>query len=227
LTTKGGNSTPMTLDQDARLAQLEQENARLRERLAATQHRVRNALAVIRVIARRSAETSETVEDYAMHLDGRIGAVARVQGALLRDPTEGMTLETLVADVMLSVAAREGDRVLIKGPALTLRTKAAELLGQAMHELATNAVKFGALSWPQGRITVSWRRADKDGARLTLTWTETGAPGEVRAARRGFGTEMLERMLNYELGARTELDFAEPGLVCRIELPWDAVCVPA
>lgn len=204
---------------DDAVTRLEAENVRLRERLAATQHRVRNTLAVIRSIARRSAETSEEVEDYAMHLEGRIGAFARVQGALLHDPDEGMALDILVAETLLAVLAHEGERLQLDGPPVSLKAKAAEMLALALHELATNAVKFGALSWPRGRIVVAWRVAEGGEPRLELTWAETGAPEPVSAARRGFGTEMLERTLAYELGAEASLDFTSEGVICRIALP--------
>lgn len=210
-----------------RAARLAAENARQRELVVATQHRVRNTLAVIRSIARRSAETSESVEDYAMHFDGRIGAFARVQGALLRDPGEGMALDTLVADTLLTSLAREGERWTVDGPAVTLRAKAAEMLGLALHELATNAVKFGALSWPRGRIAVTWRLVEGGAPRLAVTWTEMGAPAPVSAERRGFGTEMIERTLAYELGAEARLDFTPEGVICRIGLPLSAVRPPA
>ena len=213
-------------DRQDRVGRLEADLRDVRAQLDATQHRVRNTLSVIRAIARVSARTSETVEDYAMHLDGRIGAFARVQGALLRDPGAGMPLDTLVADTLATVLVREGDRLRIGGPPIVLRAKAAEMLGLALHELATNAVKFGALSWPDGRITVAWQMDDGPEPRLALSWEETGAPEPVGAARRGFGTEMLERTLGYELGARTALDYTPEGLTCRIDLPLEATCPP-
>ena len=216
----------MVTDRDTDLARLEAENARLRAQLAATQHRVRNTLAVIRSIARRSAEATHSVEDYAMHLDGRIGAFARVQGALLRDPDAGMALDALISDTMLLALAREGERWTLSGPAVTLKAKAAELIGLALHELATNAVKFGALSWPRGRIAVSWHLAENgagDDARLMVTWTEIGAPEPTVAARHGFGLETLQRTLSFELGAVTTLDFTADGVICRIGLPLNLV----
>lgn len=162
-----------------------------------------------------------------MHLDGRIGAFARVQGALLRDPDDGLALNALVADTLLLAPARENERWTLDGPAVTLKAKTAEMLGLALHELATNAVKFGALSWSRGRIAVRWRLAEGAGAdgepRLVLTWTETGAPEPTMAARRGFSTEMLEKTLAYELGAETALDFTAQGVICRIALPLSAV----
>lgn len=210
-----------------RVARLETENARLRAVVVAAHHRVRHTLAVIRSVARRSAETSESVEDFAMHLDGRIGAFARVQGTLLRGPREGMALDALVADTLLTVLAREGERRTLDGPAVTLTAEAAETMGLVLHELATNAVKFGALSWPCGRIAVTWRMVEGAEPRLVVWWAETGAPEPVSAERRGFGTEMIERTLACELGAEARLDFTPEGVICRIDLPRSAIRPPA
>ncbi|GEO18120.1 PAS domain S-box protein [Microvirga aerophila] len=189
--------------------------------LGELQHRVRNTLAVIRSIARRTAEASKSVEDYAMHLDGRINAFARVQTAVARDPAAGLDLTELVADELLTYAAREGEQVRITGPAMRLQPKAAETFGLAIHELATNAVKHGALSVPQGRIRISWRvQNGTDPPRLIFEWKECGRPERVaKRRRRGFGTDLLERTLTYELKAKTIQAFEPDGLRCTIELP--------
>ena len=129
----------MAADRATDLARLEAEGAKLRAQVAATQHRVRNTLAVIRSIARRSAETSESVEEYAAHLDGRIGAFARIQGALLHDPDAGLALDVLISNALLSVVAREGERWTLDGPTVTLKAKAAELMGLGLHELAVRS----------------------------------------------------------------------------------------
>jgi two-component system CheB/CheR fusion protein len=198
--------------------------ARAKLLLTELQHRVRNTLAVVRSIARRTAATSETAEDYAMHLDGRINAFARVQAIVTRDPTAGIDLEMLIAEELLAYAAQEGDQVRsIKGPKVRLKPKAAETLALAIHELATNAVKYGALSTEKGRIKVEWRIEKADGqGRLVLHWTETGVKlsGE-KPKRRGFGTELIERTLAYELGGEADLAFGADGLTCTISLPVD------
>jgi PAS domain S-box-containing protein len=189
--------------------------------LAELQHRVRNTLAVIRSIARRTAQTSATVEDYAMHFDGRLDAFARVQAAVTRDPTAGIDLASLVADELLACAAQEGKQVSLSGPDVCLQPKAAETFGLAVHELATNAVKYGALSRPEGHVGVTWHLADEEGEpRLRFRWTETGASVLSRAPRRGgFGSELLTRTLPYQLGATTTLTFEPGGLRCTIDLP--------
>ncbi|WP_414472493.1 PAS domain S-box protein [Microvirga sp. M2] len=192
--------------------------------LAELQHRVRNTLGVIRSIARRTAATSGTAEDFAMHLEGRIDAFARVQAAVTRDPEAGLDLEMLVADELRAVAAHEGEQVKrISGPRTRLQPKAAETLALAIHELATNAVKYGALAASQGRIEVVWIIDSSGGqSRLVFQWIETGVPlANDQPRRRGFGTELIERTLGYELGGDAKLDFTPNGLRCTIVLPMD------
>jgi PAS domain S-box-containing protein len=201
---------------------LRTSESRARLLLGELQHRVRNTLSVIRSITRRTAETSHSVEDYAMHLDGRINAFARVQTAVARDPAAGLDLTDLVADELLTYVAHDGEQVRIIGPAVRLKPKAAETFGLAIHELATNAVKHGALSVPDGRIRVTWRVHDgtEDPPRLVFEWKESGTPERAaKRKRRGFGTDLLERTLTYELKAKTVQTFEPDGLRCTIELP--------
>ena len=135
------------------------------------QHRVRNTLAVIRSIVRRTAEHSDSVEDYAMHLEGRIDAFARVQSGVTRDPSGSLDLAGLIADELDAAAAREGRGITLDGPEIRLRPKAAELLGLAVHELVTNAIKDGVFSPLGGRLDVRWEIAEGD--RLRLEWRES------------------------------------------------------
>ncbi len=202
-------------------AALRESESQARLLLAELQHRVRNTLAVIRSIARQTAETSETVEDYAMHLDGRLDAFARVQAAVTRDPSAGIDLAALMAEELLTCAAREGEQFSLSGPAVRLTPKAAETVGLAIHELAINAVKYGALASRKGHVTVAWRLEDREGEpRLRIEWTETGVPVVALAPRRsGFGTELLTQTLPYQLRGTTTLTFRPGGLQCTIELP--------
>lgn len=214
---------------DARIEALEAENLRLRRFLdekglpAEQRHQVRNTLAMLRAIIRRSAESSESVETYAAHLDGRLDAVARVLNALMRNVREGVGLHSLIADELLVHLAREGEQVTISGPSLRLRPGAAEVFAMAIHELVVNAVEHGALTVPQGGIRIAWTlTAPTDSAPPTLTfvWTESGLESLApEPARRGFGMEVLERSLRYELKAETELAFEPDGLRCTLRLP--------
>ena len=183
--------------------------------------RARNTLAVIRSIASRSADTCETAEDYASHLLGRIDAIARVQAMAIIDGASGIDLGALAAEELLACAAHEGEQVTIDGPTLRLRLQAAETMALALHELATNAVKFGALATAEGHIWITWQRLRGNGVdRLAFEWREeTGTLLEPGAAWRGFGTEVLERTLPYQLDATVERIVEASRLRWRIELP--------
>jgi two-component sensor histidine kinase len=192
-----------------------------RIRLHELRLRARNTLAVIRSIASRSADSSQTAEDYASHLVGRIDAIARVQAMAMIDGASGIDLATLVADELLACAAHESGQVTIDGPPVRLRIQAAETLALALHELATNAIKFGALGTPEGHVWITWRRRrGKDFDRLALEWCEeTGTVLKPGVDWRGFGTEVLEKTLPYQLDATVERVDEATGLRWRIELP--------
>ena len=168
-------------------------------------HQLRNTLGVIRSIARRTARTSGSVEEYAAHLESRLDAVARVQSALINH-TQGTDLGQLIADELLAHAAREGNRLRIAGPAVRLQPKAAEILGLAVHELALNAVKFGSLSGLDGHLTVDWTMDDRT---LDLIWREGGLRFDpTRPRRRGFGraAHPLRAEGPYAMGTRARRD---------------------
>jgi two-component sensor histidine kinase len=214
-------------DSAARLAALEADNARLRRLLDEAalpdtlRHGMRNTMAMMRTVIHRSAESSGDVESYVAHLDGRFGAVMRVQAAT--DAFGDADLHTLISDELMFHLAREGEEATIDGPRVRLRPKAALVLALALHELASNAVEHGSLALPQGRISATWRvaagGAEAEPQVLTLDWTETGGSGVRTPARRGFGTDVLTEMLAYDLGAQVALRYEPDGLRCTIDLP--------
>ena len=178
------------------------------------QHRLRNLLAIIRSITRRTAESAETVEDFASHLEGRIDAVARVQTPISRFSESCVDFETILREEMRAAVA-SAERTTIHGPEVALQPRAAQTLSLALHELTTNAVKFGALSEPDGTLEVGWA---VDGSDLSISWEERGVRIPTPPTRRGFGTEMLERTLPYELKARVSYRYGANGFSCRISL---------
>ncbi|MGJ5179117.1 HWE histidine kinase domain-containing protein [Bradyrhizobium oligotrophicum] len=212
---------PMAIDDTAPFAMAAHQKRLLTE----LQHRVRNMIAVIRSIIRRTADSSESVEDFASHLEGRISALSRIQSVIMRDPLAGFDLAELIADELRAGAAREGRQVSLTGPAVRIKAKAAESIGLAMHELVTNALKYGALTVPRGFISIAWRLDERDAGRwLVIDWTETGMSGhELASDRQGFGTVLLEQMLPYEVGARVIRRFEPSGLRCEIALPADDI----
>jgi len=203
------------------------ENQRLRDDLAAAgererilakelQHRVRNMVATIRSIHRQSLASGTEHDEFAHHFQGRLDAIARNQTYPGGVRSGGIEIEDIVRDELLQVLCREGPRCTIAGPPVMLRDKAAEMMGLAIHELATNAVKFGALA-QEGRLAVEW---SLDGEVLRFRWSETGVAVATVAPRpRRFGRQVIEEALPYQLGATTLFELRPGGVECVIELP--------
>lgn len=199
------------------LRQLQQHQKTL---LAELQHRVRNTLAIVRSIARRTAQTSNSVEDMASHFTGRLDAFSRVQAAVTRNPQGGVDLAGMIEDELLAHAAREDENHIIRGPDVCLKPRAAESVSLAIHELTSNAVKYGALSADGGRLSVRWERERPDGSeRLRLVWEESGLDGLGEPARQGFGMELLQSTLPYDLRAETNVEFRPEGLRFTMTMP--------
>lgn len=195
-----------------------------RQLLNALHRRVGNILSLTRSVARRTARTHCTVEDYVLHLDGRFDAVARTHAMMMANPDANVSLEHLVADGLRAHAAHEGDQVIMSGPTVLLQPKAVEWLSLAIHELSMNAVEHGALSVPQGRIAVTWHvEAVGAGSVLRFGWLEAGVPmSDASLRHRGFGTELIECILRQELNATASLSSGPYGLCCTITMPLTA-----
>lgn len=197
------------------------ELRRLQERqqvlLRELHHRSRNLLAIVSAIASRTLTLSHSLKEFGNHFQHRISALARVQGLITRDDRPVLDLAEIVHSEIAALGDDWKNRVVLEGPSVYLRERAAETLGLALHELATNAVKFGALSSPTGKLEVTWRRCE-DGW-LTLQWLETGIEQRDRPRQRGYGMELIEIALPHALGAKTRYEI-EPGKVkCIISLP--------
>lgn len=208
----------------ARIAALEVELAQLRSdhrEAAAARNAVRqlrNTLAIIRSVLRRTTETAETLEDMSMHFAGRFDALVRSGERLWG--TQLNEVEDLVRDELLSAGERDGQRLIIAGPSYKLNRQQAPLIGLALHELATNSIKFGALAVREGRLSITWE-LDSDGA-LHLAWVEAGVPVVATAPlRTGFGREFIEQALPYQLKAQTMFELRPGGLACFIVLMRD------
>ena len=199
---------------------------RLRDERADREHRARNMLAVIRSITRRMIETAETVEDFGMHLEGRLDAIGRWQARSIDHLSRGVSLDLLIADELLAYKVREGHQFDMDGPPVSLRKQAVGSLTLAFHELSTNAIKFGALSVPQGHVAISWNMiVSAEADKLEIIWVESGGPQILAVPKRyGLGSDVLLRSLNYDLGATTKLMYEPLGLRCEILLPLDVIC---
>ena len=188
--------------------------------LAELQHRVRNILAMTRSVVNRTDDGERSAQDYVQHLQGRISALARTQVVLTRRAGAAVDLEDLVRDELLAQVA-SADQFALSGVEVQLSPKAAEVLTLAVHELATNATKYGAFSRAGGRLDVRWIVEERGTQRwLVFDWIEHGVPiVDAVPRRRGFGTELLSQRIPYELKGRGSFEFKPGGLQSRIEFP--------
>ena len=213
----------MTSGTDAdRIVDLENDNNRRLRRLLDQQnapselrHRMRSTLAVLRGIVRRSALSRRRLDDYVAHLEDRIEAIARAAGAA--DQHGEIDLLTFLTDELHYYGTSEGERLKLLGPDILFQPKAGQVFALAIHELAVNAVEHGQLGVGQGHLTVEWRvDQTASGLELVFIWKETGAPRLREIGPSGFGTEVLNEMLSYELKAHTALTHQPDGLECSI-----------
>jgi len=194
--------------------------------VAELQHRTRNLIGVVRSISERTASNSTDLDDFAHRFLDRIAALARVQGLLSQlDRSEQVTFDDLLNIELASMGATEGE-VRLEGPAgVRLRSSAVQTLALGLHELATNAVKYGALGQAGASLFITWSvEAPQNGEKpiLHIDWRETGVlmPGKVEpGARRGQGRELIEEALPYQLGAKTSYVLGADGVRCTIAMP--------
>ena len=198
---------------------LQRARAALESELGEARRRMRSTLGIVRSVARRTAETSENAESYAMHFEGRLDALARVESHLARGGG-AVALETLAADEITAFLAREDSRLTISGPQVLVRAEAAETLALLFHELAANAIKYGALSPLGGRLKISWRL---DSRTLRICWRESRVPLKAPLRRGGFGAELVTRGLAVSLRAEAAFEVKADGLSCTVAIPLDAV----
>ncbi|MBU4436227.1 MAG: PAS domain-containing protein [Alphaproteobacteria bacterium] len=184
-------------------------------------HRVKNSLATIQAIAAQSFNGTHSLPQAREAFSNRIVALAEAHDLLTRENWESAELHELASNLALLHGGAA--RFSLIGPSVRLSPRAALSLSMALHELATNAVKYGALSVPEGRVTIAWDMAPSDGAeRLDLTWTETGGPPVTPPSRRGFGSRLIERGLAAELSGEAVIRFEPQGVVCQIRALLDA-----
>lgn len=181
-------------------------------------HRVKNTLATVQSIARQTLRMAETPADFIAGFSARLMALARAHDLLTRREWQAVSLGDLVRR---TVAPYGTSRIAISGEAFDLPPNTAVVLNMVLHELATNAAKYGALSKDEGALDIAWTIDRTLGAepRLTVEWTERGGPTVgPRPARVGFGTRLIERSLAAELGGAATLDFNPEGLRCSMQL---------
>jgi two-component sensor histidine kinase/CheY-like chemotaxis protein len=176
-------------------------------------HRARNALAVTQSIVRLTK--AGTIKSYIASVEGRIGALSRAHTLLSESRWQGADLVKLVDDE-LSPYRTSADKIITAGPQASLRPVTAQILALAVHELATNAAKYGALSSASGRVRVTWQI---EGSGLVLYWEESGGPPARSPTSQGFGTKIITASVASQLGGEAAFDWRPEGLHCRLSIP--------
>ncbi len=185
-------------------------------------HRVKNTLSTVQSITRQALRKTGDPKEIRQSIESRIFALARSHDLLTHQNWEGAGLHDLIDAALepFGVANGRAERFRIAGPNIHLRPKATLALGIAFHELATNAVKYGAFSNDIGTIAIAWHtEAKARGERLIFTWREQGGPVVVPPTRTGFGSQVIERGLAHELDGDVRLDYLPAGVICTIDIP--------
>jgi two-component sensor histidine kinase len=183
-------------------------------------HRVRNTLTTVQSLARQSRRTDDTGE----RLEGRIISLSKTHDLLSRDDWSGASLSTVLENELAPFREGLPDRFHLDGPDLDLPPRYVLALGMTLHELTTNAAKYGALSVEEGRVAILWRvvTGESGARRLAMEWRESGGPPVTGPLRRGYGTRLINGGVGHELGGTVHLDFDVTGLRCTLDVPLDA-----
>lgn len=192
----------------------------LRRLMRELQHRVKNMLANVTALINRARREKGDPRDVLLTLVQRIQALAKTHNLLTSQNWRPSLIEDVLRPELTAVYGEE--RITLKGPALRVNSRTTLALGMAIHELATNAAKYGALSSDHGRLCLSWSRLDDgDGERIVLHWVETGGPSVSPPSNIGFGSQLVRTTIEKSLGGRLECSFAPAGFKATVEIPFE------
>jgi two-component sensor histidine kinase len=211
-------TTSVAVDLSERKANEDQLRLLLRE----LTHRSKNLLAVIHAIARQTASRTRSVEDFLDRFSARLVAIGASHDLLVADDWHGASLRMLIEQQLGEHAEQFGERIAIEGEDVMLKPEAVQNLGLALHELATNAQKYGSLSEPDGQVSIRWQFCE-EASKLKLTWQEKGGPPVTPPERSGFGRAMIETVVSRALEGDVNLSFPPKGVRCVIVIPSEQV----
>lgn len=214
--------TQQAFEDQARLAFFEEQHSIRNSLTRELNHRVKNTLANVLSILSLTRRRASGLDDFADSLEGRIRALSATHDLLTVTDWGTTPIRAVIEAELQHFRSALDDTILVGGPELELAPNDALSFGLAVHELATNAAKYGALSVPGGQVTIRWQRGEEHGAEAAwaeVEWQETGGPPVASQRRRGFGTELIERVVAHELRQPVTLDFAPSGVRC-------VLCVP-
>lgn len=196
---------------------LSQQNAIRLSLTRELNHRVKNTLANVLSIVSLTRRRSHSIDEFADGLNGRIRALSATHDLLAQRDWSGAPLSEVVKSELAPYLDPDDSHADLEGPDVALAPNDALSLGLALHELATNAAKYGALSTPAGRVAIKWRLLSERVAEVD--WKEAGGPPVVAPTSRGFGLDLIEKIVSHELKAAVELEFAPDGVHCRLKVP--------
>jgi two-component system, chemotaxis family, CheB/CheR fusion protein len=179
-------------------------------------HRVKNMLTVVGSLAAQTVRRSESLEDFARAFTGRVRALTISYALLSNQNWLSVSLRDLLVEAIKPYTAREQSKVMLTGSEVRLKPAGVLAMGMAVHELTTNASRFGALSMPEGSIEITWRL---EASELVVDWTERNGPPVPASPRRGFGTTLIERGFAHELSGRAKLAFKSAGVQATLRAP--------
>jgi two-component system, chemotaxis family, CheB/CheR fusion protein len=183
-------------------------------------HRVKNMLTVVDSLAAQTLRRSQTLEEFSAAFTGRVRALTASYSLLSNQNWLRVSLREMLSEEIKPFAAQDLSNIVLEGPDVRLGPAGALAMGMAIHELATNAVKYGSLSRPEGRVNIAWRfEQGQGGPELVLDWTEVNGPAVQPPTRRGFGITLIERGFAHELSGRTTLDFDLKGVRASLRAP--------
>ncbi|MGN3974424.1 sensor histidine kinase [Tsuneonella sp. SYSU-LHT278] len=180
-------------------------------------HRVKNILAVVHAVAQQTFRSAKSLEDARAVLAGRLVSISKAQDILFQQTTRGAVLGDIIEGALAGTGI-DSEKTTLSGPAVTVSPRHAVTISLAIHELATNALKYGAFSTNEGRVSIEWGY-DADRENFRFSWCESGGPAVATPTRKGFGTRMIERGLASDLGGEIVLDYRPEGLCCTFRGP--------
>jgi PAS domain S-box-containing protein len=198
--------------------------AQVQQLMREVDHRAKNILSVVQAMAQRTAASS--AQEFVSRFSERIRGLSASHDLLIRNEWQNVPLAELVRSQLAHFGDLLESRIAVRGPDLRITAAAAQAIGMALHELATNAGKYGALSTATGRVDIVWRLegVEAGGHRFTMEWSESGGPTVVAPTRRGFGWSVFCQLTKMSLGADVTLEYAPTGVVWRLGCPVERVC---
>src|SRR5581483_5290295 len=182
-------------------------------------HRVKNTLAIVAAITSQSLRAAKSVEEASKAIGDRLQALGTAQDLLVRERWTGASCRTLIESAVKAFQSDRADQFTIVGDNLTISSGPAVSLSMMIHELCTNAIKYGSLSVPNGKVSIEWTVSNEVPRRFILRWVETGGPIVKSPSRKSFGSRLIEQALPGQLQGDARLQYEPGGLICEINIP--------